>query len=109
MKDLGPTRGSITHHPRAKIGWYTQHTVEDLRMRGQSDQNLTALQLLSSATESMTEGELRGLLSSFGLRGDLASEVPVAKLSGGQLVSLASKINLLKPLKETKNNRNRFV
>jgi ATPase subunit of ABC transporter with duplicated ATPase domains len=95
VRDLNPTEGSVTHHPRAKIGWYTQHIVEDLRAQGQSNPNLTALQLLTTVTESMTEGELRGLLSSFGLRGNLASVVPVAKLSGGQLVSLLDRIHLV--------------
>jgi ATPase subunit of ABC transporter with duplicated ATPase domains len=95
VRDLNPTKGSVTHHPRAKIGWYTQHIVEDLRAQGQSNPNLTALQILSSITESMTEGELRGLLSSFGLRGDLASDVPIAKLSGGQLVSHVHVIQIM--------------
>lgn len=65
--------------------------MEDLRAKGQSDPSSTALQLLSNVTENMSEGELRGLLSSFGLRGDLATDVPVAKLSGGQLVRYFSR------------------
>ena len=87
-RDLEPTRGSVTYHPRVKVGWYTQHSVEDLRAQGYVDPSLTALSLLSrTAGGSMTESDARGLLGSFGLPGELASHVPVSKLSGGQLVS----------------------
>ena len=88
VRDLDPTKGTVNYHPRVKVGWYTQHAVENLRTQGHSEPGLTGLALLSrTAGDSMTEGDARGLLGSVGLPGDLASDVPVAKLSGGQLVS----------------------
>jgi len=56
---------------------------------GQAEPYLTALSLLLREAEStLDEGDSRGLLGSLGLPGRLASDVPVRKLSGGQLVRL---------------------
>lgn len=86
--DVEPSSGTVTYHPRLKIGWYTQHAVDELRTQGISDPDLTALLHLSRiAGVAMTEQDIRGLLGSFGLPGRLASDVPVANLSGGQLAS----------------------
>ncbi|KAF3398456.1 Molybdenum cofactor biosynthesis protein 1 [Penicillium rolfsii] len=87
---IPPTKGKVSTHPRLKVGYYGQHSVEELQERGQSEPNLTALGLLMAETEGqLNEGAIRGLLSSMGLAGRIASDVPVAKLSGGQLVRLA--------------------
>ena len=85
---LSPTKGSITRHPQLKLGYYSQLAVEELREAGNTDQSLTALHMLkASAGDEMDEGEMRALLGSFHLPGRTASDTPVAKLSGGQLVS----------------------
>jgi ATPase subunit of ABC transporter with duplicated ATPase domains len=85
-----PDRGTVTRHPRLRLGYYSQHTVEDLQRLGRGDLSRTALNTLAADVgDQMTEQEMRGLLGSFGLQGRTASEVPIAKLSGGQLVSLA--------------------
>ncbi|GLI81135.1 hypothetical protein PoHVEF18_009507 [Penicillium ochrochloron] len=87
---IPPSRGKVSTHPRLKVGYYGQHSVEELQERGQSEPSLTALGLLMAETEGhLNEGAIRGLLSSMGLAGRIASDVPVAKLSGGQLVRLA--------------------
>lgn len=87
---IPPSTGKVTTHPRLKVGYYGQHSVEELQELGQSDPSLTALGLLTAETEGrLNEGAIRGLLSSMGLAGRIASDVPVAKLSGGQLVRLA--------------------
>jgi ATPase subunit of ABC transporter with duplicated ATPase domains len=79
--------GSITHHPRLKMSYYSQHAVEDLQSLGRADPSLTALALLTREVGgALDEGELRGLLGSLGLHGRTASDVPLRKLSGGQLV-----------------------
>ncbi|KAG7287062.1 hypothetical protein NEMBOFW57_006562 [Staphylotrichum longicolle] len=79
--------GTVTAHPRLKLSYYSQHAVEQLQARGQNDPSLTALALLTSEVEgALDEGELRGLLGSLGLQGRTASDVPLRKLSGGQLV-----------------------
>lgn len=79
--------GTVTAHPRLKLSYYSQHAVEQLQARGQNDPSLTALALLTSEVDgALDEGELRGLLGSLGLQGRTASDVPLRKLSGGQLV-----------------------
>ncbi|KAI1754978.1 ABC transporter [Xylaria castorea] len=85
-----PSSGTLTLHPRLKIGYYSQHAVEKLQGLGVSEPSLTALALLLKETGSteQEEGRVRGLLGSLGLPGRVASDVPVRKLSGGQLVRL---------------------
>ena len=88
MEGLRPNRGVVTRHPRVKVGYYSQHAVEDLQKRGREEGGLTALKLLAEdSAGEWAEQEMRGLLGSFGLQGRTASDVPLAKLSGGQLVS----------------------
>ncbi|KAI1351190.1 ABC transporter [Xylaria sp. FL0043] len=85
-----PSSGTLTLHPRLKIGYYSQHAVEKLQEMSISEPDLTALALLSRemAATQQEEGRVRGLLASLGLPGRLASDVPIRKLSGGQLVRL---------------------
>ena len=83
-----PTKGSVTRHPRLKLGYYSQLAVEDLRAAGNADPSATALTTLAaSAGDAMDEGDMRALLGSFQLAGRTASDVPISKLSGGQLLS----------------------
>ena len=85
-----PTKGTATRHPRLRMGYYSQHAVEDLQTLGHAELELTALALLTRDVESeLDEGDIRGLLGMLGLPGRTASDVPLAKLSGGQLVRLA--------------------
>jgi len=85
-----PTKGTVTRHPRLRMGYYSQHAVEELQTLGRTTPELTALALLTKDVESeLDEGEIRGLLGSLGLPGRTASDVPLTKLSGGQLVRLA--------------------
>ncbi|CRK15071.1 hypothetical protein BN1708_011340 [Verticillium longisporum] len=87
VDETKPTSGTVTRHPRLKLGYYSQHAVEALQAMGRADESLTALSLLTSEVEGeLDEGELRGLLGSLGLPGRTASDVPLTKLSGGQLV-----------------------
>ena len=82
-----PTRGTITTHPRLRLGYYSQHAVESLQRLAAAEPELTALSLLTrEVAGELAEGEMRGLLGSLGLPGRIASDIPVGKLSGGQLV-----------------------
>lgn len=82
-----PTSGTMTAHPRLKLGYYSQHAVEAIQALGRAEPGLTALALLTREVgDSLNEGELRSLLGQLGLPGRLASDVPLTKLSGGQLV-----------------------
>lgn len=82
-----PSSGTLTTHPRLKLGYYSQHAVEALQAIGRKEPELTSLQLLTREVDgSLNEGELRQLLGQLGLQGRIASDVPLTKLSGGQLV-----------------------
>ncbi|KAF5380990.1 hypothetical protein D9615_004076 [Tricholomella constricta] len=87
---LQATKGSVTRHTRARIACFSQHAVEALEEKGKMDGELTALREMMQVTAgSMSEQEVRGLLGGLGLSGKIASDVPVAALSGGQKVRLA--------------------
>jgi ATPase subunit of ABC transporter with duplicated ATPase domains len=87
VEETRPTAGTLTTHPRLKLGYYSQHAVEALQALGRSEPTLTALALLTREVEGeLTEGDLRGLLGQLGLPGRTASDVPLCKLSGGQVV-----------------------
>ncbi|KOS18283.1 ABC transporter F family member 4 [Escovopsis weberi] len=89
-----PTSGAVETHPRLRLGYYSQHAVEALKalaaeggVGGGGEGPLTSLALLTREVDGkLSEGEIRGLLGSLGLPGRIASDVPVTKLSGGQLV-----------------------
>ncbi|CEN62552.1 hypothetical protein ASPCAL09185 [Aspergillus calidoustus] len=85
-----PSQGKVSTHSRLKMGYYAQHSIEELQSLGQEDPSLTPLALLAKdVAGSLNEGQLRGLLSSLGLQGRIVSDVPIRRLSGGQLVRLA--------------------
>ncbi|KAL0933190.1 ABC transporter [Colletotrichum truncatum] len=87
VDETKPSSGSMTTHPRLKLGYYSQHAVEALQKLGRDDPSLTALSLLTKEVDGeLDEGQLRGILGSLGLPGRIASDTPVVKLSGGQLV-----------------------
>ncbi|KAL2822371.1 P-loop containing nucleoside triphosphate hydrolase protein [Aspergillus cavernicola] len=85
-----PTQGKVSLHSRLKMGYYAQHSIEELHILGQGDPALTALGIMTKDVDnSLNEGQIRGLLSSLGLQGRVVSDVPIHRLSGGQLVRLA--------------------
>ena len=87
---LRPTKGIITTHPKARIGYYSQHAVEELEALGKQEVELTALSHLASiAGAEYSEQDLRGILASLGLKGSVVSDVPLGHLSGGQRVRVA--------------------
>jgi ATPase subunit of ABC transporter with duplicated ATPase domains len=97
VEDLKPSKGTTSKHPRLRLGYYSQHAVEELQEKGLTDPSATALSLLTKDVEGeLNEGEIRGLLGSMGLPGRTASDVPLSKLSGGQLVRLALALILRK-------------
>ncbi|KAK6087443.1 ABC transporter [Seiridium cupressi] len=97
VEETKPTTGNVSPHPRLKLGYYSQHAVENLQKMAVAEQDLTALALLTKEVSGeLDEGELRGLLGSLGLPGRTASDTPIRKLSGGQLVRLEMARLLLK-------------
>ena len=84
---LQPTTGIVTRHARAKIQCYSQHAVEALEQKGATNGELTALQhMLEITMGAMSQQEVRRLLGNWGLHGRVATDVPIAALSGGQKV-----------------------
>jgi ATPase subunit of ABC transporter with duplicated ATPase domains len=96
-----PTSGTLQVYPRLKVGFYSQHTVDDLAIKGSTDTNLTALSMLllvaSEKSITLEEQDARKLLAGTGLVGRTVSDTPVVKLSGGQLVRLALCLLFLDP------------
>ena len=86
---LQPSKGTITTHSKARCGYYSQHAVEELEAVGKEDTSLTALKHVNAVHPGHIEQELRSILAGFGLRGNTASHVPLASLSGGQRVRVA--------------------
>ncbi|GJJ14443.1 hypothetical protein Clacol_008707 [Clathrus columnatus] len=79
-------QGSIQHHPRARIGYFSQTAVDMLPA------DTTALQYLAGREEPLhnaEEQELRKKLASLGLSGKTVSDLPLSRLSGGQKVRVA--------------------
>lgn len=83
-----PSQGTAGLHPRLKLAYYAQDAVKKLRSMGSEESDsFTALSLLlKEVAGALSEAEVRGLLGDLGLPGHLASDVPISKLSGGQLV-----------------------
>ncbi|NWR78254.1 ABCF3 protein, partial [Centropus unirufus] len=77
MGDLAPVRGIRHAHRNLKIGYFSQHHVDQL------DLNISAVELLARKFPGKTEEEYRHQLGSYGVSGELAVR-PVASLSGGQ-------------------------
>ncbi|GAA6005938.1 hypothetical protein JCM11491_004066 [Sporobolomyces phaffii] len=97
--ELEPTKGKIVRHPLARIGYFGQHSVEELtdgekRTTTDDGRPMTALSNFlahfeQNGGEKVLESEARACLGSFGLQGRIASDTPVTQLSGGQKVRLA--------------------
>ncbi|XP_074045723.1 ATP-binding cassette sub-family F member 3 isoform X4 [Macrotis lagotis] len=77
MGDLAPVRGIRHAHRNLKIGYFSQHHVEQL------DLNVSAVELLARKFPGRPEEEYRHQLGRYGISGELAVR-PVASLSGGQ-------------------------
>ncbi|KAJ4376358.1 hypothetical protein N0V83_001641 [Neocucurbitaria cava] len=87
---LTPTSGTITRHARAKIGRFSQQSVEEITTIASSNLQLTALRhIMDLSGCEMQEKDARGILANLGLHGQTVSAVPLVLLSGGQKVRVA--------------------
>ncbi|XP_075058521.1 ATP-binding cassette sub-family F member 3 [Mixophyes fleayi] len=77
MGELSTVHGIRHAHRNLKIGYFSQHHVDQL------DLNVSAVELLAKRFPGNTEEEYRHQLGSYGISGELAVR-PVASLSGGQ-------------------------
>ncbi|KFB45099.1 AGAP012005-PA-like protein [Anopheles sinensis] len=74
---LEPTGGQVQLHRGLRLGYFSQHHVDQL------DMSVNCVELLQNAYPGKPIEEYRRVLGSFGVSGDLALQV-VASLSGGQ-------------------------
>ncbi|XP_068172766.1 ATP-binding cassette sub-family F member 3 [Antennarius striatus] len=77
MGELTPVSGVRQAHRNLKIGYFSQHHVDQL------DLNVCSVELLLNRFPGRTEEEYRHQLGGYGITGELAMR-PVASLSGGQ-------------------------
>uniref|UniRef100_A0A8C2XAU8 ATP-binding cassette sub-family F member 3 n=1 Tax=Cyclopterus lumpus TaxID=8103 RepID=A0A8C2XAU8_CYCLU len=77
MGELTPVGGVRQSHRNLKIGYFSQHHVDQL------DLNVCSVELLLNRFPGRTEEEYRHQLGGYGITGELSTR-PVASLSGGQ-------------------------
>ncbi|XP_054452250.1 ATP-binding cassette sub-family F member 3 [Anoplopoma fimbria] len=77
MGELTPVGGVRQSHRSLKIGYFSQHHVDQL------DLNVCSVELLLNRFPGRTEEEYRHQLGGYGITGELSTR-PVASLSGGQ-------------------------
>ncbi|GAB0146406.1 hypothetical protein EsHS_00006808 [Epichloe bromicola] len=76
VEDSRPTSGSVTTHPRLRLGYYSQHAVEAIKSIGREEPALTALGLLAREVHGdIKEGGIRGLLGELGLPGSVTTHL----------------------------------
>jgi ATP-binding cassette subfamily F protein 3 len=88
---LKPTKGTVERHPRLRLGYFSQHSVEELSAPGVATKSPLIFfieQLEGRHQIQLDEGTARSFLGSFGLQGATATN-PIGTLSGGQKVRLA--------------------
>ncbi|TFK87503.1 hypothetical protein K466DRAFT_548593 [Polyporus arcularius HHB13444] len=83
--EIAPTKGNVSRHLSAKIGYFTQHHVDELH---QQPPETSALTLLLDKDPERREQECRAHLGKYGLKGNIALQ-PLRSLSGGQMVRVA--------------------
>ncbi|KAL2162105.1 hypothetical protein VTH06DRAFT_7890 [Thermothelomyces fergusii] len=74
---LQPTSGTISQHPRLRIGYFAQHHVDAL------DLNTSAVSFMAKNYPGKTDEEYRRQLGAFGITGTTGLQ-KMALLSGGQ-------------------------
>ncbi|KAI5479106.1 Iron complex transport system ATP-binding protein [Pseudohyphozyma bogoriensis] len=110
LGQLLPSSGKITRHPLLKIGYFAQHSVEELTLASPvtslwldatRSRPTTALSYFlkhfEDKGENVVEQDARACLGSFGLQGKVASDTPLGLLSGGQKVRLAIALLVFHP------------
>ncbi|KAH8102112.1 P-loop containing nucleoside triphosphate hydrolase protein [Cristinia sonorae] len=98
LGELKPTKGVIQRHPLLKIGYFSQHTVEQLTKDGTNTTALAYfLKYFEERGETAVDSEARACLGTFGLGGKLSSDTPLTALSGGQKVRLAIALIVFRP------------
>lgn len=82
LAQLNRVVGETVYHPKVKIGYFTQHQIEQLNLSESADEHLRDLD------SSLTERERRQFLGSFNFSNERIFE-PVTHFSGGEKSRLA--------------------
>ncbi|RWS23365.1 ATP-binding cassette sub-family F member 3-like protein [Leptotrombidium deliense] len=91
LGDLSPTKGMYRAHRNLKLGYFTQHHVDQLVM------NQSSLEFLAKKFPGKSSEHYRSYLGKFGVSGDLSLQ-PLSTLSGGQKSRVAfAAMSLLNP------------
>jgi ATP-binding cassette subfamily F protein 3 len=91
LGDLNPVRGIRHAHLNLRIGYFSQHHVDQL------DMNVCAVEVLAAKYPGKPSEYYRGQLGMFGVSGDLAMR-SVVSLSGGQKSRVAfALLNMMNP------------
>ncbi|KAH3828800.1 ATP-binding cassette sub-family F member 3-like [Dreissena polymorpha] len=77
MGELSPVKGIRHAHRSLRIGYFSQHHVDQLEM------DLTSVELLAQRFPGKPQEQYRNMLGQYGVTGELAMR-PVTSLSGGQ-------------------------
>ena len=85
---LASSAGTIEHSPRARVGYFAQHRIEQL------DHHRTPLELVRAAAPGMREQDMRNFLGGFRF-GDAAATRRISPLSGGEKTRLALALLIL--------------
>lgn len=89
---LSPSKGTIERHSRLRIGYFDQHSVEQLSA-AETAKSSPVEHFIETMRQThgidLNEHTVRGVLGSFGL-GARRSTDPIGTLSGGQKVGLNS-------------------
>jgi ATPase subunit of ABC transporter with duplicated ATPase domains len=83
--ELMPNKGTVTHHPQGKIGYFCQDFVNEI---AKVDAKISTLLYLREKLPDSSEKDIRGHFGGFGIDGGMMQQ-PICHLSGGQAVRIA--------------------
>ena len=91
LGSLEPSKGLRNAHRNLKIGYFSQHHIDQLNL------NMNSIEFLQSKFPGQTAEQYRAFLGKFGVSGDLATQ-PIVALSGGQKSRTAfAAVAMMKP------------
>lgn len=97
LGELAPTKGTVLRHPLMKVGYFSQHSVEELSKETTQTPLAYFIDYFEKKGVTVNEGEARRSLAGLGLAGSTVSNTSMSALSGGQKVRLALSLIIHNP------------